>query len=74
MAEEVKNPSQLSDLETHFVNVYIMNCSLIAYILRTKYAGPKDFAEKVLIKITRSKVKTAESFLFIRGYREPTGI
>jgi hypothetical protein len=74
MAEDVKNPPQLSELETHFVDVYIMNWSLIAYILRTKYAGPKDLAEKLIIKTTRSKVKTAESFLFLRGFREPTGI
>jgi hypothetical protein len=74
MAEDVKNLPQLSELETHFVDVYIMNWSLIAYILRTKYAGPKDFAEKVIIKTARSKVKTAENFLLIRGYREPTGI
>lgn len=74
MTEDVKNLPQLSELETHFVDVYIMNWSLIAYILRARYASPKDLAEKVLIKTTRSKVKTAENFLLIRGYREPTGI
>jgi hypothetical protein len=74
MAKDVKNPSQLSELENHFVDVYIMNWNLIAYILRTQYADPKDFAEKILIKTIRSKTKTAESFLFLYGYREPTGI
>jgi hypothetical protein len=74
MAKDVKNLPRLSELETHFVDVYIMNWSLIAYILKTKYAGPKDLAEKILIKTTRSKVKTAEALLFLRGFREPTGI
>jgi hypothetical protein len=46
----------------------------IYYILRTKYAGPKDYAEKVVIKIAKSKTKTAETFLFMHGYRHPNGM
>ena len=34
----------------------------------------KILQKRLLIKTTRSKVKTAENFLLIRGYREPTGI
>ncbi len=74
MAEDVKNPSQLTEQELFYVELYFTNWVALYYILNTKYAGPKDYAEKVAIKIAKSKTKTAESFLFMHGYRHPNGI
>ena len=50
MAKGVKNPSQLTEFEEHFVDLYVINWTAFYYILRTKYAGPKEFAEKLIIK------------------------
>ena len=74
MTKEVKNPPQLTEFEEHFVDLYIMNWTAFYYILRTKYAGPKEFAEKLILKTAKSKSETAENFLFMYGYREPRGV
>jgi len=69
MAEDVKNPSQLTEQELFYVELYFTNWVALYYILRTKYAGPKDCAEKIVIKIAKSKTKTAETFLFMLNKR-----
>jgi|SRR5689334_19036204 hypothetical protein len=74
MAEKVKNPSQLSEIETHFVDLYVINCAALYHILRIRYNGPKDVAKKIFIKTARSKTKIAENYLFSYGYRNPPAI
>lgn len=74
MGEDVKNLSQLTEQELFHVELYFTNWVALYYILRTKYASPKDCAEKVVIKLAKSKTKTAETFLFMHGYRHPNGI
>jgi hypothetical protein len=74
MAEKEKNPSQLTELENHYVDLYVINCAALYHILRIKYNGPKDIAKKIFIKTARSKIKMAENYLFSYGYRNPPAI
>jgi hypothetical protein len=74
MAEEEKNPSELSELENHYVDLYVINCATLYHILRIRYNGPKDIAKRIFIKTARSKIKMAENYLFSYGYRNPPAI
>jgi hypothetical protein len=72
VVEIVKNPAGLTEFEKHFVDLYVINWAVLYYSLKTKYPNPKDYAEKVILRIAKSRSSLAENFLFMYGNRATT--
>ena len=54
MVEKTKNPSQLTGEDRSIIDQICIACAALFYHTMEKYRTPKEFAQKVLLKMFRS--------------------
>jgi hypothetical protein len=70
MVKKAKYSSHLTEQDNEVIEYVILICGAVFYNLINKYHSPKEYAEKVILKVARSKKDLATGFLIFSARKE----